>query len=246
MQVTKLLRLVGLCALFNSAVAAAAPPPDLSGIWTRPLAKGFAVPNELPGVLRNLPRTDATKAKLADYARMVPPNPTGPIDSPGAYCLGAAMPTITILPGGYPMEIIQRPEKITMLYELDRGVRQIFMSSKLDPAELVASRPGYSIGKWQGDTLVVETSALEDTFNGDLIFPHTEQAVITERYRMTKDAQGNKLLNLEMTMTDPESYSKPVQLSTQLSFVPNGRLLDYECEIWEQRLESLRAKAQSK
>jgi hypothetical protein len=134
-------------------------PPDLTGVWTdyvdprQPAAPAGSQAALAPG----LPFTGEAQRKVDAYRKLVAA--TG--DSPGGYCLGAGMPTIILGGATYPMEIVQRPEQITIIFELHTDVRHIYFGARNTPeADRVPFRNGYSSGRWEGDTLVVETSKL--------------------------------------------------------------------------------------
>ncbi len=147
--------------------------------------------------------------------------------------------------GGYPMEIVQRPEQINITYEAHNEVRRVFFGDRNAPEkDRIPSRSGYSEGRWEGNTLVITTNNLVDAV--DQGTPHSDQAVIVERWTMEgKDAQGRRIMLVEMTMTDPKFYTEPVKLTKRFAEVPNGRILPYECtaETWHNRIEELAKKA---
>lgn len=227
-------------AMLASAMAWSAEQPDLTGVWTNPgrsaLGGTTAVGNQEP-----LPLKPEAKARVDAYQKLVAKSG----DTPGGVCLGTGMPGSMLGSGGYPMEIIQRPEQITIVYEAHSEVRRIYFGDRNAPqADRVPGRNGYSSGRWEGDTLVVETDNLVDQV--DQRTPHSENATIVERYRIEgKDDQGRRILAVEMTMTDPDFYTKPVVITKRWAQVPNGRLLPYECteEHWRDRLEKLASEA---
>lgn len=146
--------------------------------------------------------------------------------------------------GIYPMEIIQRPEQITIIYEAHSEIRRLYFAGHiLAPEDRVPARNGYSTAHWQGDTLVVETSSLKE--QEDEMYPHSEQARILERYRLQLQPGGGRVLVADWTMTDPLFYSQPVQAQKKWSFDPHGVLLPYECdeEGWLDHLQQLRHRA---
>jgi hypothetical protein len=155
------------------------------------------------------------------------------------------MPGAMLGSGGYPMEIVQHPTEIIVVFEAHAEIRRIFFGDRNAPeADRVASRSGYSSGRWEGDTLVVETNNLVDAV--DQRTAHSEDAHIVERYKLEgKDAQGRRILFVEMTMTDPKFYTQPVVMTKRWTEVPNGRLLPYECtaETWFERIEEMAKKA---
>ena len=113
-------------------------------------------------------------------------------------------------------------------------------------ADRLHGRNGHSTARWEGYTLVVETTNLIEQV--DQRYAHSEKAKIVERYRMTKGAKGERVLVAEMTMTDPVFYKEPVKAEKKWAEVPNGHLLPYECaeEAWSIHLEQLAEKAKSK
>ena len=100
--------------------------------------------------------------------------PTG--DTPGAYCLGPGMPALLFGGATYPMEIIHKPEQITIIYELHNDVRLHLSGSRNMPpeADRLPGRNGYSAARWEGDTLVVETTKLVEQV--DQRYPHSDRA----------------------------------------------------------------------
>ena len=110
------------------------------------------------------------------------------------------------------MEIIQRPEQITIIYEAHSETRRVYFGNRNAPEkDRVPGRNGYSSGHWEGDTLVVETDNLVDQVD-QRTTSHSDQATIVERYSLDgKDEQGRRILKAEMTMTDPVFYTAPVK-----------------------------------
>jgi hypothetical protein len=215
----------------------AAGEPDFTGVWTT-----YTEPGQAPtrGGGPALPLTDEAKKKVAAYRALV--TPTG--ESPGGYCLGTGMPGSMLGSGGYPMEIHQRPEQIIIVYEAHSEIRRVYLGNRIVPdADRIPGRNGSSSGRWEGDALVVETTHLVEQV--DQPYAHSAQARIVERYRLTTDAKGYKVLVAEMTLTDPTFYTQPVKAEKKWAFVPNGHLLPYECaeEGWQKRLEELEKKA---
>jgi len=212
-------------------------PPDLTGVWTSADAAGR---RDAPPPL--LPLQPAAKQRHEAFNRLV--GPTG--DTPGGVCLGAGMPAAMLGAGGYPMEIIQRPEQVTIVYELHGETRRVYFGDRNAPQQdRVPGRNGYSSGRWEGETLVVETDNLVEQLD-QRTTPHSASATLVERYRLDgTDEQGRRLLVAELTMRDPAFYSEPVKLTRRWAQVPNGRLLPYDCneEFWQARLEELAEKA---
>jgi hypothetical protein len=222
----------------DPAPGARSAHPDFTGVWTTYTEPGQARPAR--GAGPELPFTDVAKKKIAAYRALV--QPTG--DTPGGVCLGTGMPGSMLGSGGYPMEIHQRPEQIIIVYEAHSEIRRVYLGDRIVPdADRLPGRNGHSSGRWEGDTLVVETTHLVEQV--DQQYAHSDQARIVERYRMTAGANGAKVLVAEMTMTDPVFHTRPVTAEKKWTSVPNGHLLPYECaeEAWHKRLEELAKKA---
>jgi hypothetical protein len=160
--------------------------------------------------------------------------------------VGTGMPGSMLGSGGYPMEIIQRPEQITIVYEAHSEIRRVYFGERnASQNDRVPGRNGYSSGRWEGDTLVIETDNLTHQVD-QRNTSHSDQAKIVERYQITgTDAQGRRILSVEMTMTDPVFDTGPVVSRKSWAQVPNGRVLPYECpeEMWLDRVAVLAEKA---
>jgi len=228
-----------VAAALACAAAAIAAPPDLTGVWTnagRPGIGGATRPTPAA-----LPLKPEAKKRIDAYQKLVGPSGA----SPGGVCLGTGMPGSMLGSGGYPMEIIQRPEQITIIYEAHGETRRVYFGSRnAEQKDRVPGRNGYSMGRWEGDTLVVETDNLVDQV--DQRYAHSDEAKIVERYTLQpKDEQGRRVLKAEMIMTDPKFYTEPVKAEKLWAEVPNGRVLPYECdqEAWDAKLEELAQKA---
>jgi hypothetical protein len=225
-----------VCASF-AGIDAADDRPDFTGVWTT-----YTEPGQVGrgrGARPELPFTDEARKKVAAYRALV--EPTG--DTPGGHCLGTGMPGSMLGSGGYPMEIHQRPEQIIIVYEAHNEVRRVYLGHRIVPdADRIPGRNGHSSGRWEGDTLVVETTHLIEQV--DQAYAHSDQARIVERYRLTTGANGAKVLVAEMTMTDPGFLTKPFTAEKKWAQVPNGHLLPYECaeEGWTKHLEELEKK----
>ena len=214
--------------------------PDLSGIWTTYRAEAGARAPDWP---EDAPYTEEARAKVAAYKALV--EPRGEI--PGEFCVGRGMPASMLSSGGYPMEIIQRPEQITIIYELYTEVRRVYLEGPpVDPRDLFATRNGHSTGRWEGDVLVVETTFLKEAV--DQASPHSEEATITERYRLGVDDGGKKILTAELRLVDPRFYAAPVTVKKTWSAMEGGRMLLYECTepAWEEHLEQLQHQAEAR
>ncbi len=227
-----MLAAAALAAGVGGAAVAAEERPDFTGIWGtysggRGGGAGFG----------ELPLKPEARQRVEEYRALV--EPTG--DTPGGFCLGAGMPGSMLGSGGYPMEIVQHDDVIVVIYEAHTEVRHIYLNDRVDDADLFPDRNGYSVGRWEGDKLIVETTHLKEAVD-QRQFPHSDQARIVEEYELTTDDDGNRVLVAQMTMTDPEFYTEPVSTEKRWIHRPDARLLPYECTepAWNEHLEELR------
>jgi hypothetical protein len=208
--------------------------PDFSGVWGQylePGKTGFGMPRPV------LPLTPEGEKKVATYRALFGANP----DSPGAHCVGSGMPESMMFSGGYPMEIVQRSDLIVLIYEAHTEVRHIYFGEHvLAPEDRAPDRNGYSAGHWEGDTLVVETTALKE--QEDEGYPHSDQAVIEERYHLATAVKGASVLIDDWELRDSVFYTKPVTGQKKWTLDPKGILLPYECseQAWLDYLDALK------
>ena len=127
----------------------------------------------------------------------------------------------------YPAEIIQRPSQITIITEAFSEVRRVFMNQPQLPIDEVP--PGYyghSVGKWDGDTLVVDTVGIKESVLGYQNLPHSAQMRITERIRLvTPD-----MLHDQITVEDPVVLEKPFTYTLAYRRMPNYKMVEFICE----------------
>ena len=213
---------VAAVALFVLTPAAHSQHPDLTGVWTT--YRGAGGPGGFGGPRQQPSLTPEAQAKADLYRSVI----TGTNYSPGAYCVGGGMPSSMLGSGGYPMEIIQRPEQITVIYEAHNEIRRIYFGDRAPaPESVFPERNGRSVGRWEGDTLVVETDRLVEQV--DTTYPHSAEARIVESYRLSTEDGGKKVLTATLTMTDPVFLTEPFTVEKKWEAVPNGRLMTYEC-----------------
>jgi hypothetical protein len=119
-------------------------------------------------------------------------------------------------------KVIQTPVVIIFLFE-DLSYRQIFLDGRRMPNDPNPTWMGYSIGRWEGDTLVVESSGFNDRTWLDFAgHPHSEMLKMTERFRRTTFGR--------LTLEDPAVYAKPLTVSASGNFVPDTDLIEFVCE----------------
>lgn len=191
--------------------------PDLSGVWTpnsRPLQDlSIGVANrDVP----YLPWSEQLTKTRANGARGK--------DDPAAYCV-PGMPKLIYLP--YPYKIYQLPGVTVILYEGFTTFRQIFTDGRPLPRDPQPSWIGYSVGKWDGDTFVVDTMGInEKTWMDNAGRPHSEALRLTERYRR----RNFGTMDVTVTFDDPKTYARPWTVDLSPSRIVVGQdLIEYIC-----------------
>ena len=145
-------------------------------------------------------------------------------EPPPAGCAPPVTPMADSLPG--PFKIVQTPKLVLMLYESDTFFRQIFIDGRKQLVDPQPSWLGYSIGKWDGDSLVVETVGLIDQGPLDVFgHPHSEAMRVTERFRRRDFGHTD----VQVTIDDPKTYTKPFTYKIALRLLPDTDLLESFC-----------------
>jgi hypothetical protein len=142
------------------------------------------------------------------------------IESPSTHCLPSSVPPM----GPLLWKIVQTPALLVMLFEDLPGVRQIYLDGRPHPQDPNPTWMGHSVGKWEGDTLVVDTVGFNDKSWLDS-YPHTESLHVIERYRRTDLAH----LDVQITMEDPGTFVKPWVVHAVWNLAPGEEMLEYVC-----------------
>lgn len=145
-------------------------------------------------------------------------------DNPLYGCLPKGMPTIMQQP--FPIELVDRGDEIHMRIEEYDLVRIIHMGAAPSPSD-PPSILGDSIGRWEGDTLVVTTTNIDWPYSfGQVGIPQSEAVEFIERFTVADDGSG---LEYQITAIDPATYTEPLTLSKPYLWVPGLEILPYEC-----------------
>jgi len=198
--------------------------PDLSGIWDRGTPPGAApgqrpfqnLPSMLPNGLPFQPwAAELRKQRLAENSK----------DHPDAHCLPLHPVQLHFHP--QPRKIIQTPGLVLIIYEANGGLRQIFTDGRSLPSN--DPEPwwfGYSTGKWDGDTLVVETTGFRDLMWLDEEgTPFTSAGKIIERFRRVNFGT----LEIEVTVNDPKTFTEPWTVKLNQRLMPDTDLIEFIC-----------------
>lgn len=205
--------------------------PDLSGVFQQQFrdAQGRPVVGLDLADFVEIPYTPASKAKY-DF------NQTGKGQAldPESACLPAGVPRSTGLP--YPLRFMQSPDLIAILHEGNIHSYRLILMNKEHPKDVNPTWMGHSVGKWEGDTLVVDTVGFNDrTWLDPGGHIHSDKMHTVERYtRLTQNQ-----LRYEFTIDDPEAYTKPWGWSYVLVGHPDWEIIEYVCNENNKDLEHM-------
>ena len=197
--------------------------PDLSGVWEQ--YGEFEQPKYLLNIAADL---RPEEVPLQPWARdlLQQRRAKNGAEHPGARCLPSGIPEKNAVPA--PFKILQLPGLVVILSESRTIFRQIFTDGRpLPPADAQPTWQGYSVGRWDGDTLVVETAG----FNGKTWLdmaghPATDALRVTERF--TRRSVGR--MDLEITIDDPKAYTRPWTVKQTVRLLPEDELIEHICE----------------
>jgi len=201
--------------------------PDLSGLWQ--MTPGSYVVNAAqdlaPGDIQ--PWAEARfKQHLEEFAK-----------DPSCFLPSGPRYFITGMP-----KIIQTATQLVVLNN-DLTYRQIFLDGRALPRDPNPSFMGYSTGRWEKDTLVVESTGLDDrTLLDTGGHPHTERMNVVERFRRTDVGH----IDLQVTFDDPAIYAKPIVVPVKMQLVPDSELLEYICRENEKDYDHIHGKVSDK
>ena len=182
-------------------------PVDFTGIWSR-TSSGIAKVH--------LDYTPAAQAVVDGYDYL---------DDPALRCVSPGLVRVSGWP--YPVEIVHTPEQVTILYESFHEVRRIFLDGRDYPEDLPPRAMGYSLGHWDGSTLVVETRMLSEAYVDLSGQPLSENARVVERMSLSDDGQ---VMRSELTLYDPEYYNRPITRHRAWRKTPETEILEYDCD----------------
>lgn len=230
----------------------AAPPPrtadgkpDFSGLWEPARAKGARgglngtapLPFPLPISPGDPPIAQFFNIGAGFKEKLPPLTPWGAQvraqrkannnkDNPDALCLPLGLTQLHMHP--QPREVVQTPREIVVLYEANGNVRRILTDGR--PLPNNDPQPwfyGYSVGRWDGDTLVVETTGFRDDVWLDVEgSPLTSSGKMTERWRRLKFG----LMQIDITIEDPKAYTKPFTVRVYHQLMPDTELMEFVCQ----------------
>jgi hypothetical protein len=185
--------------------------PDFSGVWASEAWSTDEWPLEPP-------YTEAGLVAQREWA-------AHPENDPSYRCI---VPLGRIISAPMPVEFIQQPERITLLYEYDHQVRRVHLDGRAHP-DSYPTLMGHSIGRFEGDTLVIETANLEPGFLRPQGMPYSAQLRLTERLTLL---DGGKRFRAEIVIDDPVYYRETWSVTKHYSRT-DDEIKDYECIVRE-------------
>jgi hypothetical protein len=148
-----------------------------------------------------------------------------PVESPVAQCMPQGLPRADIHSYA-PFKIIQTPGLIAFLYEIDGMHRQVYTDGRKLPVDPQPLWLGYSVGRWEGDTLVVDTAGFNDKSWLDVAgHPHSDALRIEERFHRRDFGH----MDLQVTVDDPKMYTKPFTIKVTELLQADSDILENVC-----------------
>ena len=228
-QMLKRRRSLGMGLVFSLVAGMTAAEPagtqDISGVW---FGFGFNGPNGLADLAyKPVEGGDPpyTKRALALLHRRQAAEKTGHAElDPLSFCMPPGMPGIQMAPT--PFQIIQTPGQVTIIQEETHSTRLIYLDEP-QQAHPAPTFLGHSVGHWEGDTLVVDTTGIRENWLDTIGSPASGKIHVIEHFKKIND--GKELQDL-MTIIDPEMYTKPWTTSRIYEWRPKERIQEYICE----------------
>ncbi|HTB66197.1 MAG TPA: hypothetical protein VK727_08215 [Steroidobacteraceae bacterium] len=214
-----------------------ADPRDFTGLW------------QLPGGNINLLQENGegapfTPEEAKRTQQLIDAEAHGAVLTDAAsQCFPHGVPRLNFAP--YPIRFAYLPGEILMLHEVGHNLRLIHLDRKEAPKDTPQSFLGYSVGHWEGDTLVVETSHFNDKTPLDFHSSHGTKLKVTERFQKQKTSQGYTDLVVHITIDDPEHFTRPFTVvrhwpfrSDMAATLGADGITEYSCEENNRNVET--------
>jgi hypothetical protein len=220
--------------------------PDLSGLWERFGPGGIEPDFDLLQSPDGGPPIATFWNLGAGFAAGLPYSPlaaelrrermsNNQKNNPDALCLPMGLMQLHLHP--QPRKVVQTPGLIVIMYEGNEGLRQIFTDGRPLPTLDDNLQPwwyGYSAGRWEGDTLVVETVGFRDDVWLDVLgSPLTSRGKLTERFRRLNYGT----LQIDVTVEDPTAYTRPFTVRVNQKLFPDAELIEFVCNENEKSIQ---------
>ncbi|HUI77565.1 MAG TPA: hypothetical protein VLY24_06600 [Bryobacteraceae bacterium] len=226
--------------------------PDLSGLWQTESAPPEILERYIPGATNGAGEEAPSQYFLNIFSDFKPEDaPLRPAEaalfeqraqafskeSPIQHCLPEGLPLVETAPA--PYKIVQTRGLTMLLYERDTTFRQVFTDGRKLPDDPQPSWLGYSIGKWEGDSLVVETVGFNDRGWLDARgHTHSDALHLTERFHRLNIGD----MQVQLTIDDPKTYTRPFTVQLKQHLLPDSDLLEYSCAENEKDIRHIEGK----
>ena len=215
--------------------------PDLSGVWwVRPDGDGKSTSGQPPKFFLNLASdSQPGEVTMLPWALAFVREQVAALgrNHPVSKCLPPGVPLSYT--AGAPFKIVQTPDLVVMLYEYSNSFRQVFVDGRALPKDAQPMWVGYSVGRWESDALVVETTGFNDkTWLDGVGHPHTEALRVTERLRRRDFGH----LDMQITIDDAGAYVKPWAASMPAELATDTDVMEYVCVENEKSLQHMLGK----
>jgi hypothetical protein len=226
--------------------------PDLSGLWQTDAAPPELLKRLIPEATNGAGEEPLSQYFINIFADFKPDDvPLRPAaaalfrqraqdfskESPLSHCLPEGMPIVEMSPA--PYKIVRTPGVTLMLYERDTTYRQVFTDGRKLPDDPQPSWLGYSVGKWDGDSLVVDSTGFNDRGWLDARgHTHSEALHLTERFHRPDFGH----MEVRLTINDPETYTRPFTVVLKQRLIPDSDLLEAFCAENEKDLTHITGK----
>jgi hypothetical protein len=192
--------------------------PDWGGVWV--------LGRSAPGAARETPQLKGEyKAKYEAWQKQARDN-NGQARRETSNCMPPGMPRM-MATGQYPMEFLFTPGRVTTLHEAWMQSRTIFTDGRGHPDDWDGGIFGHSIGRWDGQTLVVDTIGIKTITELATGMKHSDKLRVTERIGLKADDPDT--LVVDMTLDDPEALEKPYKLSYSFKRQRDWNLMEFVC-----------------
>jgi len=215
----------------EEAKTASSPPEhDLAGIWTARKPPNATLP-DLITYFSSFPKGEPAMTPWSETMYKAAKPTFGPdgvtvkeTNDPVYKCFPPGVPRVYLHP--FPMQIIQIPGQVVMLFEYDHLVRHIYTDGREHPKDLDPTWMGNSVGHWEGDTLVVDTIGFNDkTWLDRVGHVHSDQLHVIESIRRT----AQDTLQIDFTIEDPKAYTKPITKTIYFELKPKWDIKEQVC-----------------
>ena len=212
--------------------------PDLSGLWAAPCTTTAC--SNADRVFFDLAKGQKSEVLMTPWAAGIAKQRASRnhVDDPFGYCLPPGVPRIYFVVGAF--RIVPTHNVTAFLHETAAGLmfRQVFTDGRSLPVVTEPTWLGYSVGRWEGNTFVIQTSGFKDGgwLDTEVGRPHSDALRITERLRRVDFGH----IDLSITIDDPKAFVKPWTVTTVLTYQADTEILESFCDNHDKTMEHRR------